>query len=101
MNKKEALQKLTSLEKRVKKQGLDIIALNNVVFDRNGSQGNILYKTGMLVDNFSGYGAKCFDLVSGLINQTLLRSYSSLTNDFSNVSLSYDLTILSIKMQIK
>jgi hypothetical protein len=49
-------QKLTALEKRVKKQGLDIIALNNVVFDRNGSQGNILYKTGMLVDNFSGYG---------------------------------------------
>jgi|688.fasta_scaffold00069_21 hypothetical protein len=49
-------QKLTLLEKRVKKQGLDIIALNNIVFDRNGSTGNILYKTGILVDNFSGYG---------------------------------------------
>ena len=50
-------KKLAALEKRVKKQGLDIIALNNVVFDRNGSQGNILYKTGILVDNFSNYGA--------------------------------------------
>jgi hypothetical protein len=50
-------KKVSSLEKRVKKQGLDIIALNNVVFDRNGSSGNILYKTGILVDNFSDYGA--------------------------------------------
>lgn len=50
-------KKVSDLEKRVKKQGLDIIALNNVVFDRNGSTGNILYKTGILVDNFSDYGA--------------------------------------------
>ena len=50
-------KKLTALEKRVKKQGLDIIALNNVVFDRNGSKGNVLYKTGILVDNFSNYGS--------------------------------------------
>ena len=50
-------KKVSDLEKRVKKQGLDIIALNNVVFDRNGSSGNILYKTGILVDNFSDYGA--------------------------------------------
>lgn len=50
-------KKVSNLEKRVKKQGLDIIALNNVVFDRNGSTGNILYKTGILVDNFSDYGA--------------------------------------------
>ena len=49
-------KKLAALEKRVKKQGLDIIALNNVVFDRNGSKGNVLYKTGILVDNFSNYG---------------------------------------------
>ena len=50
-------KKLTALEKRVRKQGLDIIALNNVVFDRNGSKGNVLYKTGILVDNFSNYGS--------------------------------------------
>jgi hypothetical protein len=50
-------KKLAALEKRVKKQGLDIIALNNVVFDRNGSKGNVLYKTGILVDNFSNYGS--------------------------------------------
>ena len=50
-------KRLTSLEKTVKKNSIDIVALNNKVFDRNGSTGNILYPTGILVDDFSGYGS--------------------------------------------
>lgn len=45
-------KRLTSLEKRVKKQGLDIVALNNQVFDR-GNTELLLFKTGILVDDFS------------------------------------------------
>ena len=48
-------QRLTSLEKRVKKQGLDIIALNNQVFD-GGNIANLYFKTGILVDDFSSVG---------------------------------------------
>jgi len=44
--------RLGNLEKRVKRQGLDIIALNNQVFS-DGNQANLLYKTGILVDDFS------------------------------------------------
>jgi hypothetical protein len=50
-------KKLTALEKRVKRQGLDIIALNNTVFDRNGINGNVLYKTGIFVEDFSSYNS--------------------------------------------
>jgi hypothetical protein len=50
-------KRLTSLEKTVKKNSIDIVALNNKVFDRNGTTGNILYTTGILVDDFSGYGS--------------------------------------------
>jgi hypothetical protein len=49
-------KRLTSLEKTVKKNSIDIVALNNKVFDRSGTTGNILYPTGILVDDFSGYG---------------------------------------------
>jgi len=45
--------KLQELEKRVKKQGLEIYALNNAVFDRGGTSGNVLFKTGILVEDFS------------------------------------------------
>jgi len=44
--------RLTDLEKRVKKQGLDIIALNNQVFEQ-GNTELLLFKTGILVDDFS------------------------------------------------
>ena len=50
-------KKLTALEKRVKRQGLDIIALNNTVFDRRGIDGNVLYKTGIFVEDFSSYNS--------------------------------------------
>ena len=50
-------KKLTALEKRVKRQGLDILALNNTVFDRNGINGNVLYKTGIFVEDFSSYNS--------------------------------------------
>jgi hypothetical protein len=50
-------KRLTTVEKTVKRNSLDIQALNNKVFDRNGPSGNILYPTGILVDDFSGYGA--------------------------------------------
>jgi len=49
--------RLSKLEKTVKKNSIDIIALNNKVFDRGGSSGNILYPTGILVDDFSSYSA--------------------------------------------
>jgi uncharacterized protein YcfL len=45
--------RLTALEKRVKRQGIDIAALNNKVFDRGGIYGNVLYNTGIFVDDFS------------------------------------------------
>lgn len=45
-------QRLTVLEKRVKKQGLDIVALNNQVFE-GGNTEVLLFKTGILVDDFS------------------------------------------------
>lgn len=48
--------RLGSLERRVKKQGLDIIALNNQVFE-GGSQANLYFKTGILVDDFTGYAS--------------------------------------------
>jgi hypothetical protein len=44
--------KLNALEKRVKRQGLEIAALNNKVFDRGGIYGNVLYPTGMFVEDF-------------------------------------------------
>ena len=50
-------KRVTKLEKTVKKNSIDIIALNNKVFDRSGTSGNILYPTGILVDDFSGYGS--------------------------------------------
>jgi len=47
-------KRLNSLEKRVKKQGLDLIALNNKVYDRAGpTTGNVLYNTGIFVEDFS------------------------------------------------
>ena len=49
--------RLTALEKRVKRQGIDIVALNNKVFDRNGIQGNVLYTTGIFVEDFSTHDA--------------------------------------------
>ena len=49
--------RLTSLEKRVKRQGIDIAALNNKVFDRDGIQGNVLYTTGIFVEDFSNHSA--------------------------------------------
>lgn len=45
-------QRLTTLEKRVKKQGLDIVALNNQIFE-GGNTEILLFKTGVLVDDFS------------------------------------------------
>jgi len=45
--------KLQDLEKRVKKQGIEIYALNNAVFDRAGTSGNVLFKTGILIEDFS------------------------------------------------
>jgi hypothetical protein len=50
-------KRLSKLEKTVKKNSIDIVALNNKVFDRSGASGNILYPTGILVDDFSGYGS--------------------------------------------
>ena len=47
--------RLGALEKRVKKQGIDIVALNNKVFDRSGSSSNVLYTTGIFVEDFSGF----------------------------------------------
>jgi len=49
--------RLTALEKRVKRQGIDIAALNNKVFDRDGIQGNVLYTTGIFVEDFSNHSA--------------------------------------------
>ena len=49
--------RLNALEKRVKRQGIDIVALNNKVFDRNGIQGNVLYTTGIFVEDFSTHDA--------------------------------------------
>jgi hypothetical protein len=49
--------RLTALEKRVKRQGIDIAALNNKVFDRAGIQGNVLYTTGIFVEDFSNHAA--------------------------------------------
>jgi hypothetical protein len=49
--------RLNDLEKRVKRQGIDIVALNNKVFDRNGIQGNVLYTTGIFVEDFSTHDA--------------------------------------------
>ena len=49
--------RLTALEKRVKRQGIDIAALNNKVFDRDGIQGNVLYTTGIFVEDFSSHNA--------------------------------------------
>ena len=49
--------RLTALEKRVKRQGIDIAALNNKVFDRGGIQGNVLYTTGIFVEDFSNHAA--------------------------------------------
>jgi len=50
-------KRLSKLEKTVKKNSIDIVALNNKVFDRTGATGNILYPTGILVDDFTGYSA--------------------------------------------
>ena len=49
--------RLNELEKRVKRQGIDIVALNNKVFDRGGIQGNVLYTTGIFVEDFSSHDA--------------------------------------------
>jgi len=49
--------RLTALEKRVKRQGIDIAALNNKVFDRGGIQGNVLYTTAIFVEDFSNHAA--------------------------------------------
>jgi hypothetical protein len=49
--------RLNQLEKRVKRQGIDIVALNNKVFDRGGIQGNVLYTTGIFVEDFSTHDA--------------------------------------------
>jgi uncharacterized coiled-coil protein SlyX len=53
----EINSRLTKLEKRVTRQAIDIVALNNKVFDRSGNLGNILYTTGILVEDFSNYDA--------------------------------------------
>jgi hypothetical protein len=53
----EINSRLTKLEKRVTRQAIDIVALNNKVFDRTGNRGNILYTTGILVEDFSNYDA--------------------------------------------
>ena len=45
--------KLTKLEKRVKRQGIEILALNNTIYDRTGNEGNVLFKTGIMVEDFS------------------------------------------------
>ena len=45
--------KLTTLEKRVKRQGIEILALNNTIYDRDGNEGNVLFKTGIMVEDFS------------------------------------------------
>jgi hypothetical protein len=47
--------RLTTLEKSVKKQNIEIVALNNKVYDRNGALGNVLYTTGIFVEDFSGF----------------------------------------------
>jgi len=52
--------RLGVLEKKVKKQGIEIVALNNKVFDRSGTTGNVLYSTGIFIEDFSS-------LSSGLI----------------------------------
>jgi len=49
--------RLSALEKRVKRQSIDIAALNNKVFDRGGIQGNVLYSTGIFVEDFSSLNA--------------------------------------------
>jgi hypothetical protein len=49
--------RLTSLEKRVQRQSIEIAALNNKVFDRGGIQGNVLYTTGIFVEDFSNHNA--------------------------------------------
>ena len=49
--------RLNNLEKRVKRQDIDIVALNNKVFDRGGVQGNVLYTTGIFVEDFSTHDA--------------------------------------------
>jgi hypothetical protein len=46
-------EKLIALEKRVKRQGLEIAALNNKVFDRGGIYGNVLYPTVIFVEDLS------------------------------------------------
>jgi len=55
-------KRLENVEKKVKRQGIDIIALNNKVFDRSGGDvtqisGNILYTTHIFVEDFGSYDA--------------------------------------------
>lgn len=47
--------KIKNIEKRVKKQGIEILSLSNTIFDRTGS--NVLYKTGIFVEDFSSLNA--------------------------------------------
>lgn len=54
-------KRLETVEKKVKRQQIDLIALNNKVFDRGGAggttqiSGNVLYTTHIFVDDFSNY----------------------------------------------
>jgi hypothetical protein len=50
-------KRLSTVEKSVKQSKIEIIALNAKVFDRNGAAGNLLYNTGIIVDDFSNYGS--------------------------------------------
>jgi hypothetical protein len=50
-------KRLSVVEKTVKKSSIEIAALNAKVFDRGGPAGNLLYNTGIIVDDFSNYGA--------------------------------------------
>ena len=49
-------KRLNDVEKAAKKSAIDVSALTAKVFDRTGSAGNLLYNTGILVDDFSNYG---------------------------------------------
>jgi hypothetical protein len=79
-------QRLTSLEKRVKKQGLDIVALNNRIFE-SGNTETLLFKTGVLVDDFSN-----------LVSNDIKSPFSTCTVDVNNRQLLPALSAVTLNL---
>lgn len=68
-------KRISTLEKRVKKQGLDIVALNNQVFE-GGNTELLLFKTGILIEDFSN-----------ILSNDLRSPHSTCTVDTTNKEL--------------